>query len=103
MSARDEAKARVLAKVNADKALPASERVLNMLLCTNSPQDAQALLDDIRAKAERDVRSSIAADFEQFGKQQSKLTWGEAALIAREGLCACRGGQKPCQSEGGAR
>jgi hypothetical protein len=36
---------------------------------------------------------------EQFGKRQDALTWGEAALIAREGLCRCRSGHVPCDAE----
>lgn len=51
---------------------------------------------------ERDIRWSIAEDFTKLGERQDTLTWGEAVVIAREGLCRCRGGNKPCQ-DGGAR
>jgi hypothetical protein len=57
------------------------------------------LLDQMVEQVERRVRWQIAADFEQFGKRQSALTWGEAAVIAREGLCRCRGGSEPCDAE----
>jgi len=63
----------------------------------------QQLLDEresVHAEAERKVRAEIAADFEQLGKRQGSLTWGEAVLIAREGLCVCRGGSQPCDAEG---
>ncbi|MGW6531381.1 hypothetical protein [Streptomyces venezuelae] len=82
-------------------ALPASERIANLLRATHSMPEAQALLAELRAETEREVRRSIAADFETFGKKQVSLSWGEAYLIAREGLCVCRGGSKPC-TEGGA-
>jgi hypothetical protein len=96
---REEVKARVRAKVEAEKALPAGERIANVLHATHTNADAQALLNRFRAEVERKVRAEIAADFEQFGKRQDSLSWGEAHLIAGEGLCVCRGGSKPCDAE----
>ena len=61
-------------------------------------------------EVERAVRERIAEDFTRFGRRQDSLSWGEAVQIVREGLCRCRGGDKPCDaediratSEGGAR
>ena len=99
LSARDEVKTRVRAKVAAEQALPASERIANTLHATHTTADAQALLAELRAEVEREVRWSIAADFQTFGRRQDSLSWGEAHLIARDGLCRCRGGSKPCDAE----
>ncbi|MGP4114615.1 hypothetical protein ACTWP5_27365 [Streptomyces sp. 4N509B] len=52
--------------------------------------------------SEQSIRNQIADDFTKFGERQDTLSWGEAVVIAREGLCRCRGGRKPCQ-DGGAR
>lgn len=60
---------------------------------------AADLLADFYNAIERKVRAEIAADFMQFGKRQDSLSWGEAVLIAREGLCRCRGGSKSCDAE----
>jgi parvulin-like peptidyl-prolyl isomerase len=107
---REEIKDRVRAKVAAEKALPASEQIANTLHAVRSTPEAQRLLAELRAEIEREVRWQIAADFETFGRKQDSLSWGEAHLIAREGLCRCRGGSKPCDAEdirnlveGGAR
>jgi hypothetical protein len=63
----------------------------------------------LRSEAERDVRSQIAKDFEKYGQRHDSLSTGEAYYIARDGLCACRGGDKLCDAadirelvEGGA-
>ncbi|MBX7464883.1 hypothetical protein [Streptomyces sp. NPDC057910] len=64
---------------------------------------AAALLHAFSVAVEREVRAEIAADIRFVGKQRDTLSWGEAHLIASEGLCACRGGRKPCQDAGGAR
>jgi hypothetical protein len=70
-------------------------------------QDVPALLAEVErlkaevASVERDVRWSIAEDFSTFGRKHESFNWGEAHLIAREGLCQCRGGSKPC-TDGGA-
>jgi len=96
---REEIKARVRAKVEAEKALPASEQIANTLHAVRTTPEALRLLDAFRAEIEREVRWRIAKDFEQFGKRQDTLGWGEAYLIAREGLCRCRGGDKPCDAE----
>lgn len=65
-------------------------------------QDSEIGAQSIRANAaEQTTRDQIAADFTKFGERQDRLSWGEAVLIAREGLCRCRGGNKPCQ-DGGA-
>ena len=55
------------------------------------------------AKAEARVRAGIAADFATFGRRQDSLSSAEAYLIAREGLCRCRGGKVPCTEAGGPR
>jgi hypothetical protein len=55
---RDEVKARVRAKVEAEKALPASERIANVLHATHSTNEAQQLLELFRAE----VRDEIVAD-----------------------------------------
>lgn len=58
---RDEVKARVRAKVEAERALPASERIANVLHATHTHADAQTLLDRFRSEiaaelvAERDA------------------------------------------------
>ncbi|PBC72318.1 MULTISPECIES: hypothetical protein [unclassified Streptomyces] len=54
MDSREAAKARVRAKVAAEKALPASERIANMLHATHTHAEAQALLDEVRAEARRE-------------------------------------------------
>lgn len=56
------------------------------------------LINALVAEVEVAVRASIAADFMQFGQHKDVLSWGEAVLIAREGLCNCRGGSKPCET-----
>lgn len=50
MDNREAAKARVRAKVAAEKALPASERIANMLHATHTHADAQDLLAAFRAE-----------------------------------------------------
>ncbi|MDX3520778.1 hypothetical protein [Streptomyces scabiei] len=69
-------------------------------MTVHSPAEVQVRLDALRAEIEREVRWQIAADFKQFGKRQDTLSWGEAALIAREGLCRCRGGSQPREGGG---
>jgi hypothetical protein len=50
------------------------------------------------------VRAEIAADFELLGKRHASLSWGQAVMVAREGLCQCQGGSVPCPApEAGAR
>lgn len=68
-----------------------------------SADRAAELLANFRAAVEHDVRWSIAEDFTRYGRVAESLTWGEANLVAREGLCTCRGGDKSCGSEVGAR
>lgn len=100
-SARENVKARVRAKVEAARALPASEQIANTLHATRTTAEAQALIDQLRAEVERNVRWQIAEDFKTYGQRRDTLSWGEAFYIARDGLCVCRGGRKPC-TEGGA-
>lgn len=64
--------------------------------------EIRVALDAMRAEVEREIRWQIADDFHRLGCTQDALSWGEALMIAREGLCSCRGGIKPC-AEGGAR
>ncbi|SDN19094.1 hypothetical protein [Streptomyces wuyuanensis] len=62
---------------------------------------ALCLLEEVkrlRAEAERDVRWQIARDFEKYSRVAENLSWGEAYYIARDGLCTCRGGDKPCDA-----
>ena len=63
-------------------------------------KEAATLVNALVVAVKSKVRAEIAADFEQLGKRQGSLTWGEAVLIASEGLCVCRGGSKPCDTEG---
>ncbi|MFD5910311.1 hypothetical protein ACFWHL_16490 [Streptomyces massasporeus] len=93
------AKARVRAKVAAIKALPAAERIANTLHATHTTVEAEQLIAEMRAETERQVRAQIAEDFKRLGNRQSSLSWGEAYYIARDGLCRCRGGSKPCDAE----
>ena len=53
-------------------------------------------LSTCRADTERDVRAAVAADFVLFGQHHDTLPSGQAADIAYNGLCQCRGGQAPC-------
>jgi hypothetical protein len=55
-----------------------------------------------RDRTETRVRESVAQDFIRQGKASDRLTWGQAVYIARDGLCGCSGGLKPCDM-GGAR
>ncbi|MEV7466176.1 hypothetical protein AB0O20_06625 [Streptomyces kronopolitis] len=48
-------KARVRAKVAAEKALPASERIANILHATHTHAEAQALLNEVRAEVLREA------------------------------------------------
>lgn len=58
----------------------------------------------VRAEVERETRWQVAADFELLGKRRDTVGWGEAVMVAREGLCKCQGGSVPCPtSEAGAR
>jgi hypothetical protein len=62
-------------------------------------------IDRLKAEtrtAEDRVRESIAQDFIRQGEASDSLNWGQAVYIAREGLCGCSGGIKPCDM-GGAR
>jgi hypothetical protein len=65
---------------------------------SDSRERFEAAADALGAEVEAATRASVAADFEQFGKRKDFLSWGEGVLIAREGLCACRGGSKPCET-----
>lgn len=64
--------------------------------------EVRVALDAYRAEVERQTRGQVEDDFHRLGKTQNMLSWGEAVAIAREGLCSCRGGIKPC-TEAGAR
>jgi len=86
--------------VNAREVLEGMIRTDRGDMTVHSPAEAQVRLDAFRAEIEREVRWQIAADFERFGKRQDTLSWGEAALVAREGLCRCRGGSQPCEGGG---
>ncbi|GHH87930.1 hypothetical protein [Streptomyces capitiformicae] len=97
---REAAKARVRAKLEAERALPASEQITNTLHATRTTAEAQALIAQLRAEIERDIRWQVAEDFKTVGEKQDSLSWGEAYYIARDGLCRCRGGSKPCDAEG---
>jgi hypothetical protein len=61
MSARDEARARVMAKAAGERAASSSARVLNMLRCTNTTADAEAILDDLRAEVLAEVAAFLLA------------------------------------------
>ncbi len=52
----------------------------------------------LRGEVEREVRWSIARDFEKYGQRHDSLSTGEAYYIARDGLCSCRGGSKRCDA-----
>jgi hypothetical protein len=55
---RDQVKAQVYAKIEAEKALPASEQIANMLHVVRTTADAQELLNRFRAE----VRAEAAAE-----------------------------------------
>lgn len=76
--------------------LSADERANNLAARV---QELLAERDSLREQIEREVRAQIAEDFKTLGKRQSTLSWGEAHLIARDGLCRCRGGSKSCDAE----
>lgn len=61
-----------------------------------------AELETANAATEPRVREAVAQDFIRQGKASDSLTWGHAVYIARDGLCGCSGGIKPCDM-GGAR
>ena len=56
----------------------------------------EELLDTVVADAERTAREQVATDFAIYGERQPRIALGMAQLIAREGLCACRGGRAAC-------
>lgn len=60
MDSKEAAKARVRAKVAAEKAMPASERIANTLHATHTHADAQALLDELRAEARSEALREAA-------------------------------------------
>ncbi|MFE3326820.1 hypothetical protein [Streptomyces sp. NPDC059176] len=95
---REAAKARVRAKVEAEKTLTPREQLMNMLHAVRTHADSVVLLDAFAADVEREVRWQIARDFEKYGKRHDSLSTGEAYYIARDGLCSCRGGSKPCDA-----
>lgn len=67
-------------------------------------EGAAQLLDAYRAEVERDVRSQVAEDFKRVGKTpNTDISWGRAFYIARDGLCSCSGGLKPCEMAGESR
>lgn len=70
--------------------------------------DVPALLAEVdrlrteNATIEAKTREAIAQDFIRQGKASDSLSWGQAVSIARDGLCACSGGIKPCDMGGAA-
>lgn len=56
---RDEVKARVYAKIEAEKALPASERIANVLHATHTTAEAQDLLNRFRAEVLREAANEV--------------------------------------------
>lgn len=59
MSARAD---RLRAEVTAERALPASERLANMLHATHTTADAKALLDEFRAEVLAEAVEAISAE-----------------------------------------
>jgi hypothetical protein len=69
---------------------------LAMAINPNIPADqASNLMHDFR-------NAVRAEDFVRQGKASDTLTWGQAVYIARDGLCSCSGGLKPCDMGGAA-
>ncbi|MFI1485672.1 hypothetical protein [Streptomyces sp. NPDC020747] len=103
---RNEVKARVRAKAEAERALPARDRILAILSAVRTHGEAEAMLAEVEAAAvanvESRVREAVAVGFVQLGESRDSVAWGEAHDIAIEGLCVCRGGSKACP-EAGAR
>jgi hypothetical protein len=59
---REEIKARIRAKVEAEKALPASEQIANTLHAVRTTAEAQQLLNAFRAEVLREA-AAMAEDF----------------------------------------
>ncbi|MEV0556322.1 hypothetical protein AB0I27_23070 [Streptomyces sp. NPDC050597] len=95
-------KARVRANVEAERALPARDRILAILSAVRTHGEAEAMLAEVEAEREAQVRGEIAKDFIRQGEASNTLSWGQAHEIALNGLCGCSGGIKPCDM-GGAR
>lgn len=89
---REAAKARVRAKLEARQQTTAREYLASLLHATNTHAEAEEIL----SRFERTVRAEVAADFQLAARHQDEFSWGEAVDIASNGLCSCRGGNKPC-------
>ncbi|RCH70540.1 hypothetical protein DT019_03350 [Streptomyces sp. SDr-06] len=78
---------------------------LVMALDERIPAEAASdLLHAFYEAVRTETRRQVAADFELVGRRQESLTWGQAVMVAREGLCQCQGGSVPCpKPEAGAR
>jgi len=61
---------------------------------------AADLLADFFNTVERKVRAEVASDFQLASRHQDEFSWGEAVDIASNGLCSCRGGNRPCPKAG---
>jgi hypothetical protein len=74
------------------------------LLLVDGSDDWPAKADRILAMHAAEVRNAVAADFELLGKRHASLSWGQAVMVVREGLCQCQGGSVPCPApEAGVR
>lgn len=58
------------------------------------------ILQAASVAVEHRTRWAVAEDFVRQGKASDSLTWGQAVYIARDGLCGCSGGLKPCDMGG---
>ncbi|WP_255951611.1 hypothetical protein [Streptomyces odontomachi] len=79
---REEAKRRVRAKVAAEKALPASERIANALHATHTNADAQALIAEFRAEVAQAVREGAAGIVRSYAPRNPTDDEGKAVAHA---------------------
>lgn len=80
-SAREAAKARVRAKIAADKARPASEQLMNLLHATRTTADSQALLDAFRAEVLHEAADAVAENLKgtpEYGQYLAEFLRGMA-------------------------
>jgi hypothetical protein len=94
---RDEAKARVLAKIEAERALPASKRIANMLHAVHTTADAQEVLNRFRAEVLREAEGIAVEIFDAANERGDRA----AANIAEQ--IADRLEREAREAEGGAR
>lgn len=81
-TARDEAKRRVRAKTDAQKGLPASEYIYNLLYATRTHAEAQAMIAEVRADAAKAVREGAAGIVRSYAPHNPSDDEGKAVAHA---------------------